>query len=464
MKKSLYICFLLLNTILIIFISCKKKDETPILYPTPLQTIDCKVFTSSHTNIGYLFDSTIWESSFIGQDEIIIFQFFSPIFISKINVKTFTNDYFSRITKFEVFTDIGKIGSFIPDKIILNKTVNFVILRVNKTNNFNLTNAYLNDKKNQIAFPDLNKKIAIKQIFFYKDDFFTYKICVSNKQQIRTINVLHNKKIVDYTDNHKSLTLKNNGELIGFSKSMQADTFFYGKLFSTHKNIHTYRINKLIFKDNSYKKSKLSVQLWKKNNIAIMSDKIGTYFFNFRSNFFVELKTYIPNIIEDIKYATKNNFTGHIIYICAISLLRYNAAKDLKKASAEFNELGYRIKIFDAYRPHDAQYKLWEAMPNKNYVANPKSGSIHNRGAAIDMTLIDSSGNELDMGTPFDYFGHEAFSTNLNLPKKILENRQLMWSIMNKYGFKQIKTEWWHLSHYSCMSYQISNTGLPCEK
>jgi len=187
-------------------------------------------------------------------------------------------------------------------------------------------------------------------------------------------------------------------------------------------------------------------------------------FCDFDDDFFVDVKSLDTSIIKDIRYATANNFTEQIIYDCPKCWMRYGAAKDFVKAEQEFLSLGFRIKVFDCYRPHSAQYKLWEILPNKNYVANPQRGSIHNRGAAVDMTLVDSLGNELDMGTEFDYFGLKAYSVFYGLSDTILKNRQLMWSVMHKYGFKEIKTEWWHLSHYSCMRYPISDISFKCDE
>jgi D-alanyl-D-alanine dipeptidase len=143
--------------------------------------------------------------------------------------------------------------------------------------------------------------------------------------------------------------------------------------------------------------------------------------------------------------------------------LRYKAAKDLVAASDKFKTMGYRLKVFDCYRPLSAQYVLWEIMPNINYVANPEKGSIHNRGAAVDVTIVDKNGKDVDISTPYDYFGVLAYSTNLNLPDTILQNRRLFWNVLNSCGFKEIKTEWWHLSHFSCLEFEISNTQLPCE-
>ncbi len=163
----------------------------------------------------------------------------------------------------------------------------------------------------------------------------------------------------------------------------------------------------------------------------------------------VDLQQFDPSLILDLKYATKDNFTGQKLYPCAKAYLRKPAALALLQANKLFKAKGYRIKIYDAYRPLAVQWKLWEMYKDPNYVADPRKGSMHNRGVAIDLTLIDKNGKELAMGTPFDYFGERAHSNYSNLPKHILANRYLLKSVMEKAGFQGINTEWWHFSYRS---------------
>lgn len=162
---------------------------------------------------------------------------------------------------------------------------------------------------------------------------------------------------------------------------------------------------------------------------------------------FVNIKALINDVILDIKYTTTDNFLKQAVYDCQECLLRKATAKALYNAAKEFKELGYNIKIFDCYRPLSVQKKMWEILPYTNYVANPAKGSKHNRGAAVDVTLVDAQGNELDMGTPFDYFGKEAHHTYTNLSREVLENRKFLKRIMDKHNFKSIYSEWWHYEY-----------------
>nr|WP_314558535.1 M15 family metallopeptidase [uncultured Capnocytophaga sp.] len=178
---------------------------------------------------------------------------------------------------------------------------------------------------------------------------------------------------------------------------------------------------------------------------------------------FVLLKSLSSNFVFDMKYATPDNFLKQAVYECGDCYLRKSTAEALIKANTEFLKLGYRIKLFDCYRPLAVQKKMWKILPGTHYVANPAKGSKHNRGAAVDLTLVDKDGNELDMGTPFDFFGKEAHHTCTTLPKKVLENRKLLKDILNKYNFKSIYSEWWHYEYRPEMQSKVEDFQWECK-
>lgn len=151
-------------------------------------------------------------------------------------------------------------------------------------------------------------------------------------------------------------------------------------------------------------------------------------------------------IINDIRYATTNNFVGEQMYECGKCFLTKNAYTQLMKVHKELQLKGLGIKLYDCYRPKPVQQKLWDKTPNASYVTPPWKGSMHNRGLAIDLTIIDSRGKELAMGTEYDYFGKEAHYDHMDHPKEVLDNRKMMRTIMEHYGFAGIRTEWWHFS------------------
>lgn len=170
----------------------------------------------------------------------------------------------------------------------------------------------------------------------------------------------------------------------------------------------------------------------------------------------VNLERVVPGIVLDIRYATANNFTGEKIYALARAYARKPVAEALKKAQEDFKKEGVGIKIYDAYRPYSATVKFYETYRDTTYVASPYKGSRHNRGCALDMTLIDlESGNELTMPTEFDSFKKEAWPSTPVPDPVIRKNRQLLISIMEKHGFKVNATEWWHFDYVGWEKFDV---------
>lgn len=177
---------------------------------------------------------------------------------------------------------------------------------------------------------------------------------------------------------------------------------------------------------------------------------------------FVRLKDLSPDFVYELKYATPDNFLKQAVYDCGECYLRKSTAEALVKANEAFKQLGYRIKLFDCYRPLSIQKKMWKILPGTHYVANPAKGSKHNRGAAVDLTLVDAEGKELNMGTPFDFFGKEAHHTYTQHSKEVLENRKLLKEILDKYNFKSIYSEWWHYEYRPEMQSKVENFEWQC--
>ncbi|MBB6462822.1 M15 family metallopeptidase [Flammeovirga kamogawensis] len=176
---------------------------------------------------------------------------------------------------------------------------------------------------------------------------------------------------------------------------------------------------------------------------------------------FVELNKLDSLFVLDIRYATTNNFTKTILYSCPKAMLRKVVALQLVKVQQELIKKGFKIKLFDCYRPLSVQWKMWEVYPDRRYVADPRVGSWHNKGLAVDLTICDLNGKQIEMGTPYDFFGKEAWPTYKQLPQKILKNRDLLAKTMWKFGFRPTSTEWWHYS-YRHATFPISNTPFDC--
>lgn len=178
---------------------------------------------------------------------------------------------------------------------------------------------------------------------------------------------------------------------------------------------------------------------------------------------FVNLKWYSTEFVYEMKYATTDNFLKAKVYDCPECFLRLKTVRALINANEDCIRKGYRIKVFDCYRPLDIQKKMWQIVPNPTYVADPAKGSIHNRGGAVDITLVDTNGSELEMGTPFDFFGPEAAHDFQNLSDKVKQNRKLLKQIMEKNNFGAIESEWWHYNLINSSTDKIANTKWKCE-
>ena len=181
----------------------------------------------------------------------------------------------------------------------------------------------------------------------------------------------------------------------------------------------------------------------------------------------INVKELIPDIVLDLKYNTTDNFTGQKLYSTNECLLAQGAVKKLILVQDSLRNIhlhngitypmGIGLKIWDGYRPRAIQYLMWEIFPNPTYVADPATGSVHNRGGAVDLTLIDlATGIELPMPTEFDFFGPQAHHDYNNLPADIIANRELLKNMMvNVAGFNLYSNEWWHYTYPPSVSYPL---------
>ena len=172
----------------------------------------------------------------------------------------------------------------------------------------------------------------------------------------------------------------------------------------------------------------------------------------------IELKSLIPSVQYELRYASSNNFTGQRLYPknTHVTYLRRKPALALAKVAEDLKEKGLGIKIWDAYRPYRTTVRFWELIHDERFVANPSKGSGHNKGTAVDLTLIDlKTGKELEMPTPFDDFSAAAFHGAKNIDDLRTRNRELLRTTMEKYGFVPLETEWWHYSWPGSSAYDV---------
>lgn len=163
----------------------------------------------------------------------------------------------------------------------------------------------------------------------------------------------------------------------------------------------------------------------------------------------------------DIRYATENNFMKKTLYPVAKAYLRAPAAYALSRVQRDLAARGLGIKVFDAYRPYAVTVSMWEPIKNPDYVADPSKGSRHNRGAAVDLTLIDlQTKEELPMPTPYDDFTARAAHAFTDLPEEAARNRAILREIMEKHGFEPLPSEWWHYDFNNWERFELMDVPM----
>jgi len=170
----------------------------------------------------------------------------------------------------------------------------------------------------------------------------------------------------------------------------------------------------------------------------------------------VDIKAAIPDITLDIRYASSNNFMKRVMYPEARAFARKPVVEQLKNIQKELRKKGFGLKIYDAYRPYAITVAFYQQASDKNFVASPAKGSKHNRGCAIDLTLINyETKEEIPMPTPYDSFEAAAAANYQNLPAAVLKNRDFLIKTMESHGFKVLHNEWWHYDFIGWQNYEL---------
>ena len=176
---------------------------------------------------------------------------------------------------------------------------------------------------------------------------------------------------------------------------------------------------------------------------------------------FVDITHLDPTIVIDLPYATEDNFCRRILYPVERCFLRLKVAEALVRVQKDLSKQNLGLKVWDGYRPHSVQYMMWELSPLAGFVGDPREGSRHNRGAAVDVTLVDlTTGEELQMPTPYDEFSPRAHSNYIKIPEEVARNRSLLQTVMRKHGFSTISSEWWHFDHVEWKQFPLSDISI----
>ena len=173
---------------------------------------------------------------------------------------------------------------------------------------------------------------------------------------------------------------------------------------------------------------------------------------------FVEVVTVIPNIVVSLPYATEDNHFKRRFYKANRCFLRRAVVERLALVQRDLNAQGLGLKLWDGYRPRSVQWEFWKVLPDPKYVADPKQGSRHNRGAAVDCTLVDlKSGKELPMPTAHDDFTPKAAADFKLVPAEALKNRTILQEAMTRHGFQIFPSEWWHFDAPGWEAYPLED-------
>ncbi len=161
----------------------------------------------------------------------------------------------------------------------------------------------------------------------------------------------------------------------------------------------------------------------------------------------VEVARLVPDAVLDLRYATSENFLGRAVYLEARCLLLRPAAERLARAAARLRRQGYRLLLWDCYRPLSVQREMWRLAPRPGYVADPRRGSHHNRGAAVDLSLAGADGRPVEMPTPFDAFDRRAHADAVEgVSEAARRHRRLLRQAMEAEGLLVNPREWWHFA------------------
>lgn len=178
----------------------------------------------------------------------------------------------------------------------------------------------------------------------------------------------------------------------------------------------------------------------------------------------VDVRHHIPDAVIEMRYATSNNFVGEAMYPeGARCLLRWDVLERLVRVASVLREQDLRLKLWDCYRPIAVQWKLWERFPKPGYVADPRRGGNHNRGAAIDLTLVDANGVELEMPTPYDSFKKAAHQGYTGGTARSRDNRERLRRAMVEAGFRINRSEWWHFDAPGALRLPVRDEPLVIE-
>ncbi|MEN8119029.1 MAG: M15 family metallopeptidase [Bacteroidota bacterium] len=435
----------------------------------------------------------------INAGDIFQFRIDVPLYVKDIKLLNTHRDKIASLCFFKMYINDKLIGKFkVDEKVLINKKVSSIRVLFLKTNNEYIVEGW----KTSTIFKFIKQQNHQKHPFSPQID-----ISVSNKQKLSlkasrlrqpgdakalrlnlifaekhfsnnqlTISGLHYKKKKPKTIQY-NIKLNKNGsfriyQLVSnnVSKKIIREFFINGnwqctEIRSDHAKLEFEgkltgyfpdKETQLIHGEYIKVKSILNGKVLQSDNLL---DEI---YFDFPDDALVNVKSLIPDLRVNMAYAGGNNFTGERLYPCNKCFLRYEVARALNKVQLILDKKQMNLKLFDCYRPFSVQSIMFKKFPVPGYVADTIGGSVHNRGSAVDLTIIDKNGKALDMGTEFDELSIKSNHRYLNFPDTILKNRIFLKELMLSCNFLPIRSEWWHYNYINARKFPKINDEFIC--
>jgi len=489
MFKPIYNKIHLFLILCMIFTHCSQNQQNPVA-KTPEKNIMLSGLTNNYDfsidyngknqhKITFFNKSKKWITS----GYIFQFKTNTPFYVKNMKLSNIYDNNTAQAYFFKLYINDKLTGKFsVGEKIKISKKISSIRLLFLKTNNEYLVEGWkentlfrflkINDGKKKIFSPRIKLFILSKQKLkvqiFNTRKLHDEKLLQLNQKFINRFNGnslmvsgLHHKKEVSIRIQY-SVNVGKDGsfvlyQLIGdnIQKKIIREFFIEGnwQCTSLYNNLARLefkgkltgyfpkRKTKIIHGEFIKIKSVFSENL-------LQSDKLlHKIYFDFPDDALVNVKSLIPGLIVDMAYAAENNFTGERLYPCNKCFLRYEVAKALKRVQKNLEKNQMSLKLFDCYRPFSVQALMFKKFPIPGYVADSIGGSSHNRGSAVDLTIIDKNGNALDMGTGFDELSAKSNHNYLYFSDTILKNRLFLKELMQSCNFTPIRSEWWHYNY-----------------
>jgi len=482
-----------LTIVIVVFFACNNEENDRFAYK--LKRLEYLKEISFNLKLGQLHGDA--NGIYVSQINNVDLKTGEPLFLAFLQAKYIDFIEFidegSRNYFYKLYLNERYAGKYeVNKKVGVHKSVESIRIMIAKKGEERIVEGW--DKNyDYVYITDTSKNTSSKQriaVNLSKDKNTVFRAAIEHRKARRKLPSLNKRN--DFTDKgnilllkskkddfivEQSVDFKRNGTFfVNYikankkSKKIIYEYFLHGnwRLIKTFKNRTKVELDgEFSGKPNESQVHKVS--LYKKRllidslNIIRSDDFLDGVMLDLPNWVMVNLVQFNNDFIIDIPYATTQNITGMQLYECNKCYLLYQTVKDLLKAQELFEKKGFKVKLLDCYRPFDVQKILYNAFPVSGYVADPIGGSIHNRGTAVDLTLVDADGNELNMGSEYDELSVRSNHGYIGFEDTVLQNRKLLRETMNSCNFVTIRLEWWHYNHQFARKFPKLNDDFPCD-